>query len=524
MNMLNRLGAATLAALLCTGAAQAERLTLAIGSEVTSLDPHFFNNTTNNAFAAAIFETLVARDDRGKLTSGLATEWTAVGDTVWEFKLRPDVVFHNGNTLTAEDVAFTVARIPQVVNSPGSFQTYLASVERVEVVDPLTLRIHTKGPDPLLPVALSTISILDAQTHEGKTTQDFDSGGAVIGTGPYRYASHRPGDVVELTRNDSYWGDAPAWSEVSYRMIPNEAARVAALLSGGVDFIDQPPTSDIEMLRGRDDLALSEVDSLRIFYLLFDMTGKAAHVTDNAGASLAGPQSPLLDARVRRALSLAIDRKAIVARVMEGNAAAAGQPVPAGASGHVADIAVPELDIDAAKALLAEAGYPEGFRLSLHGSNDRYPNDSQILQAVGQMWSRAGVRTQVVVAPFTSYIAAASKQEYSALQGSFGSSTADPIAGLRTVFATYDKERGFGSANRGRYSNPDLDKLLIEAMHEMDETRRAQLVERMMHITVEDTAIIPLHHQRAIWVMRKGMTHVPRMDEQTRPQDVRPAG
>lgn len=506
---------------LAAGATGAQELKMAVGSEVTSIDPHYHNISPNNALAAGIFATLVDRDPQGRLQPSLALSWKPISDTVWEFELRPDVVFHNGSKFTAEDVAFTIERIPQVVNSPGSFSTYIYSIERVEIIDPLTVRLHTKAPDPLLPVSMSTVWILDDETHQGLGTADFNSGKGAIGTGPYRFVSYRPGEVIELERNDDYWGEAPDWERVNYRMITNDAARVAALLSGDVDFINQPPTSDIQRLKNEPGLVTSEIDSLRLFYLLFDQTGEAQFVTDMSGKPLTGPENPLLDSRVRRALTLGIDREAIVSRIMEGNAAATGQFMPEGAKGHVPDIGVPEFDPEEAKRLLSVAGYPDGFQLTLHGSNDRYPNDSLIMQAVGQMWARIGVPTKVVVAPYASYITRASRQEYSAFQGSWGSSTGDPLVGLRSVFATYDKERGLGSVNRGRYSNPELDTLLLQAMQELDEEKREAMVHDVIRMAMEDTAIIPLHFQRNIWVMREGISHVARMDEHTRPQDVK---
>src|SRR5690606_35973198 len=223
---------------------------------------------------------------------------------------------------------------------------------------------------------MSTVWILDDETHQGLGTADFNSGKGAIGTGPYRFVSYRPGEVIELERNDDYWGEAPDWERVNYRMITNDAARVAALLSGDVDFINQPPTSDIQRLKNEPSLVTSEIDSLRLFYLLLDQTGEADIVTDMSGKPLTGPENPLLDSRVRRALTLGIDREAIVSQIMEGNAAATGQFMPEGAKGHVPDIGVPEFDPEEAKRLLSVAGYPDGFQLTLHGSNDRYPNDS----------------------------------------------------------------------------------------------------------------------------------------------------
>jgi peptide/nickel transport system substrate-binding protein len=506
-----------------TASAPAQTLRMGVGAQVTSLDPHYHNISPNNAFASMVFSNLVETDERARPVASLAESWRAVGEDVWEFRLRPGVRFHNGSAFTAEDVAFTFERIPAVANSPGSFATYTQAVRGVEIVDPLTLRLRTDGPYPLLPVNLAQVPILDRETHAGAGTEDFNAGRAVVGTGPFRLVSHRLGDRVELARNDAYWGDRPAWAAVDYRMVTNDAARTSALLAGDVDIIDQVPTSDIERLRRNDAIALSEVDSLRMVYLSFDhlRDGASPFATDNEGRPL--PRNPFRDARVRRALALAVDREAIVSRVMEGVAAPTVQFMPPGAYGHNPGLAVPRADPEAARRLLAEAGYPGGFRLTLHGPNDRYPNDARIVQAVAGMWTRVGVRTAVEVAPYASFITRASRQEFSAFLVSWGSSTGEPSAGLRSTLATYDRAAGTGSVNRARYSNPAFDAALRAAVRELDDAKRERLLQEATRIAVEDVAVVITHLQKNIWAMRRGLAHGARMDERTRAQDVRPA-
>jgi peptide/nickel transport system substrate-binding protein len=334
---------------------------------------------------------------------------------------------------------------------------------------------------------------------------------------------HRPGDRIALQRNDTYWGGRPQWEAIDYRMITNDAARTAAILAGDVDFIDQVPTTDVERLRRTRGIALSEIDSMRFVYFAMDhmREGASPFITDHDGRPL--DRNPLKDVRVRRALSLAIDRAAIVSRVMEGAAAATVQVMPEGAFGYTPDLTVPAVDVEGARRLLAEAGYPNGFRITLHGPNDRYPNDARISQAVGQMWTRIGVRTQVEVAPFASFIARASRQEFSAFLVSWGTSTGEPLASLRSVVATYSRERGTGSVNRGRYSNPEFDAVLLRASRELDDPRREALLQQATRIAIADQGIIPTHLQKNIWAMRPGFTHTPRVDERTRAQDVRQA-
>ena len=510
------------AALLLAAPAGAQTLRMAVGAQVTSADPHFHNISPNNAFASMVFDNLVETDANARLVPALAESWVALGEDTWELRLRRGVRFHNGSAFTAEDVAFTLERIPLVVNSPGSFRTYTQAIQAVEIVDSHTIRLRSNGPAPLIPTDLAQVPMLDRETHQGATTEDFNAGRAAIGTGPFRVQSFQAGDRVALLRNETYWGRAPAWQAVDYRMVTNDTARSAALLAGDVDFIDQVPTSDIERLRRDRRLVLSEVDSMRFIYFALDhmREGATPFITDNEGRPL--PRNPLRDVRVRRALTLALDRQALVARVMEGAATATVQVMPAGAFGHEPALEVPRADPEQARRLLAEAGYPEGFRLTLHGPNDRYPNDARIAQAVGQMWTRIGIRTQVEVAPYASFIARASRQEFSVFLVSWGSSSGEPLAGLRSVAASYDRERGTGSVNRGRYANPAFDALLARAGRELDDPRREALLRQATRLLVEDVGLISTHLQRNIWAMRQGLVHEARVDERSRAQDVRP--
>lgn len=520
--MLGRVAAAAGLVAFCSGVAGAQTLTMAVGAPVTSLDPHYHQLSPNNAAADMIFDRLVQMDAQSRLQPGLATEWRAVEPNVWEFKLRPNVRFHNGQEFTAEDVAFTFQRVPNVPNSPSSFAIYTRPIRGVEIVDPLTIRLRTEGPHPLMPMELSNVRILDRQTHEGAATEDFNSGRVAIGTGPWRVVSHRNGDRIELERNDQYWGERPAFARVTYRMITNDAARTAALLAGDVEFIDQVPTSDLAKLRGDQRVTLSETPGLRIIFLGLDhmRTGASPFVTDNSGQPL--PNNPLKDVRVRRALSIAIDRRAIVERVMEGASTPAGQYLPEGIFSHVPDLPAPRPDPDAARRLLAEAGYPQGFRIQLNGPNDRYINDARIIQAVGQMWTRIGVRTTVEAQPWTTFIGRAGRQEFSAFLVGWGSNP-EGSHPLRNLSATWSRERGWGASNRGRYSNPALDAMIEKALVELDDEKREKILQDAQRLAMEDVAIIPLHWQTNIWAMRRGLAHTPRKDELTLAQDVRPA-
>ena len=503
--------------------AQGAALTIGVGAPVTSIDPHFFNASFNSAIASHIFSRLTERTPDARLVPGLAESWRAVSDTVWEFRLREGVRWHDGRPFTADDVAFTIERAPRVPNSPGGFGVYLRAIVRTEIVDARTIRLHSARPHPIMPSDLAFIPIVARHAASGATTEDFNSGRAAIGTGPYRFVSFRAGDRIELARNDSYWGPAEPWSRVSYRMITNDSARLAAVLAGDVDVIDQVPSADIERVRRERRVDLAEALGARLIFLGPDFSRRDAPVftSDHEGRPLAA--NPLVDLRVRRALSLAIDRAALAERVMERTARPAGQWLPAGLPGHNPAVAPPPHEPETARRLLAEAGYPNGFRITLHTPNDRYPNDGRTAQAIAQMWTRVGVRTEVAPLPWAAYPARAARQEFAMHLIGWGSSAGDPIGALMNVVGTFDRSRFLGAVNHHRYSNPTLDSLVERALTTMDDTARNAMLLDAVRMAAEDVAVIPLYNLVNVWATRRGLRIVPRLDERTLAMDIRPA-
>ncbi len=502
--------------------ALAQNVTVAVGAAVGSIDPHYYTLTPNTSLDANVFERLVETDAQARPMPGLATSWKLVDDRTWELKLR-DASFHDGTPFTAEDVAYTIARVPTVVNSPGSFAIYTRPITGVEIVDAHTIRLSTANVYPLLPTDLAQLFIIPHKLGANPTTEDFNSGKNAIGTGPYRFVSYKPGDRIELERNDGYWGTKPAWQHITYRMITNDAARTAAMLSGDVAMIDQVPTADIARLRADKGVSLWETVSLRIIYLALDQgrDGPTPFVTGPNGEILA--KNPLKDLRVRQALSIAINRPAIVQRVMEGAAIPSAQFLPPGSFSYVPGLVPPPTDIAKAKALLAAAGFPNGLKITLHGSNDRYLNDAKIVQAIGQMWTRIGVQTAVETQPWSSYAGHATKLEYSVFLQGWSISSGEASNPLRALVATFDAAKGRGTVNRGRYSNPALDSLIDKAVSTADDGAREALLIQATRMAMDDVAIIPLHNQKNTWATRAGFTYVPRADEETRAYDLRPA-
>jgi peptide/nickel transport system substrate-binding protein len=517
------LAAVSALAMAVSAPVRAQNITIAVGAQVTSLDPQYHALSPNYAVAEMLFGALAGYDADGRLQPGLAESWKPVSSDTWEFKLRPGVKFHNGNDFTAEDVAFSIARPPTVPNSPSSYAIYTRAVKGVEIVDPLTIRLKTDGPYPLLPTDLAQVAMLDKQTHEGAATEDFNSGKVAIGAGPFRFVSFRSGDRLELERNEDYWGPKPAWQRVSYRIITNNGARMAAMLAGDVDMIDQVPTNDIARLRREPRVKISEKDGLRVIFLGTDQSrdGESPYITDNDGKPL--PRNPLRDLRVRQALNMAIDRAAIVQRVMEGSAIPTAQFLPPGTFGYVPGLEPAKPDVNAAKKLLAEAGYPNGFKLNLTGPNDRYLNDARITQAVGQMWSRIGVQTNVEAVPWTTFAARRTRQEFGTFLSGWGTASAEASSPLRSLTATPNREKGWGGSNGGRYSNPAADAKLDAALAELDDAKREALLQDATRIAMEDVGIMPIHIQKNVWAMKPNLVHDARADELTRAQDIRPA-
>jgi peptide/nickel transport system substrate-binding protein len=498
-------------------------LTIGIGAPVTSMDPHFFNASFNSAIASHIFDRLTERTADARLIPGLAESWRLVSDTVWEFKLRAGVTWHDGKPFTADDVAFTIERAPNVPNAPGGFGIYLRAIQRVEILDPLTLRLHTERPHPAMPSDLSFIAIIARHAATGAATEDFNAGRATIGTGPYRFVSFRAGDRIELVRNDAYWRGPQPWARVSTRMITNDSARLAALLAGDVDVIDQVPSADLARLRREARVAIAEAPSLRLIFLAPDFSRRdnPVFVADNDGRAL--PTNPLQDVRVRRALSIAIDREALAARVMEGTARPAGQWLPPGAFSYNPQVPPPAHDPEAARRLLTEAGFPQGFRLTLHTPNDRYPNDSRTCQAVAQMWTRVGIRTEVVALPWAAFPARAARQEFAMHLIGWGSSAADSFGALMSVIGTFSRERRLGTFNHHRYSNPAMDSLVERALVTTDDATREGMLRDAVRMAAEDVAVIPLYNLVNVWATRASLRMEARMDERTLAMAVRPA-
>jgi peptide/nickel transport system substrate-binding protein len=511
-------------ALLALGSATVAAADLRIGTaiEPSSMDPHYYNTWSNVATTFHIFDRLVGQDANQHLAPALAESWRPLNDTTWEFKLRRDVRFHDGAPFTADDVLFTLQRLPAVPNSPSSFGIYTAAIARAEAVDPWTLRVTTKDVYPLLPVDFSLFAIMGRKQSggtapEGKTTAELNAGDGVIGTGPYRFIRWVRGEILELVRNPDYWAGAEPWGRVTFRPIKLAGSRTSAFLSGEVDLIDGVPTADVAGLQRNPQVNLFQTPTSRIMFVVFDMFAEPTPTVADTGG-----RNPFKDLRVRQALSLAINRGAIIRQVMEGLAVPAAELARAGMFGADPELAPDPYNPEEARHLLAEAGYPNGFRLTLGAPSDGFENASQLAQAVASMWTRVGVRTELSAWTINTFFLRRNKFEFSAYVSGAQVYTGEASFLLKALLATPDVAAGTGVINKGRYSNPAMDALLAKAQHTLDDDARAALLRQTSRLAMADHGLVPLYFSVATWATRKGLMMRPYVDTGTYAMSVRP--
>lgn len=506
-------------AILPAAARAADPATLRIGLSApnTTMDPHLLSNAPNNAVASHIFDALVTNDPQSHATPGLAESWKVADDTHWVFTLR-QTAFSDGTPFTAADAIASIERAT-AIQSAASFRTYTRSIKTMQAPDPHTLVIETRTPDPLLTNSLSRIRIISARFKDA-TTADFNAGRAAIGTGAFVLQEYTPGSHVALTRNDSWWGPRVAWQSVVLRVATDPGGRLASLLAGDLDLIENVPAEGSERITADKRLHMIRGTSSRVVYIAMDQRRAVTpFITDRDGKPLA--RNPLQDLRVRQALTLAINRPGIVQRVMSGNAVAAGQFLPKGGLGTAPDIEVPPYDPARAQALLKAAGYPNGFRLTLHGPEDRYINDAKIVQGVAQMFTRIGIETKVDVMPWSVY--AGRNADFSVFLTAWGVNTGETSNPLSAICATQDKAAGLGIANEAGYSNPALDAKLKQALRTLDDTARNALLAEASSLAFHDAAILPLHFEVSVWGARRDLAYATRADQYTLAMGVRQA-
>lgn len=521
--MMKRLALAAACLLGLAQPARAQSLSVAVEAPF-GLDPHFLFAGPNMAAARHIYDSLINRDPESRFIPGIVETWSMVEPRIWELRLRRGVTFHDGSPFTADDVAFSIARVPNVPNNPGPYTSNLRTIDRVEVVDPHTVRLHTDRPNPVLPGQLTNIFVVSKRAAEGASTSDFNSGRAAIGTGPFRLEDMRGQEGMTVTRNDAYWGERAAYQRVDLRVIGNDASRLAALLSGDVALIESVPPGDVERLQRDARLSVFRRNSDRIMYLLPNVRlDQFPLITDANGQPL--QRNPLRDVRVRQALSIAIDRQALVTHALDGQGVATVQMVPEQFGGFDPSITVPAADPARARALLAEAGYPGGFVLTLGCSNNRYVNDARICQAAGQMLTRAGFQVKVETQPwniFSPRTLATRNDLPVMLYGLSLSSSRDASYILSTAVHTRLPEQAFGQGNRGGFSDTRLDGLIAGVVGRSGDGREAEL-RHVARESLDQAPFIPIYNQVVVVAARRGIEYTPRMDEQLVAYHARPA-
>ena len=492
-----------------TVGASAETLRWARAGDALTLDPHAQNEGPTTTLNHQIYEPLLIRDQTGEPEPALATSWRVREDdpNVWVFELREGVSFHEGQDFTAEDVVFSIGRA-QSGNS--NFKELLNSIVEVRAVDDHTVEFVTDGPNPILPANLTNLFVMDsgwAEENGAVEVQDFEGGESSFsatnanGTGPFRLVSREPDVRTVLERDDDYWGmdEFPMdVTRIEYTPIQNAATRVAALLSGEVDIIQDVPVQDIGRVNSQDGLTVKTTPQNRVIFFGMDVG------SDDLTSDSVEGANPLADPRVREAMDLSIDREAIRQVVMREQSRPAGMIAPPFVRGWSEALdAVTEPDIERAQALLEEAGYPDGFSITLDCPNDRYVNDEAICQAVTGMLGQAGIEVSLNAMPKAQFFPLVTGAETEFYLLGWGVPTYDSEYIFNFLVHTRGEDRG--SWNATGYSNPDLDAKIVALSSEIDEAARDASVAEIWDAVQAERLYLPIHHQVLNWGMADGV-------------------
>ena len=508
------------AALLCGTAllhpapAGAQILRWANDGDVNSMDPYTRQETFLLAFGSHIYEPLVRRNDRMEPEPSLAERWEQPSPTMWRFHLRRGVKFTDGTPFTADDVVFSAQR----ARATGSnIQSVLATVKEVRRIDDHTVEFETHVPNPILIQEITNWGMFSkAWAEKNNATRPADlttreenfATRNAMGTGPFRLVSREPDRRTVLERNPEWW-DTPTHNiqRAELNIISNDATRVAALLSGEVDFVYTVPPQDVERIGRSSGVRIIQGAELRTIYFGLDQMRAELLKSDVKG------RNPFQDVRVRRAMYQAIDAPAIQRSVMRGQSRPTGTMWGPGVNGFVEaeDRRLP-VDLDAARKLLAEAGYPNGFGVTLDCPNDRYVNDEGICTAVVAMLSRIGIRVTLAAQTRARFFAEVNGPRYNTSFYLLGwtPATSDAHNALFNLLGTRDGTRGV--FNNGGYSNPRMDDLISRIATETDQAARQRLISESAALVRDDVAYLPLHQQQIVWAARSNVELVQTAD------------
>lgn len=515
-----QLALAGLTAAMIGGTVSAQTLTMGVRAGPDSIDPHWSTLGSQAEALRHVFDTVVMADEKLQLKPGLALSWKSIDESTWEFKIRQGVKFHDGSDLTAEDVKFSIDRIP-TVTGPMSMTIYTKQVKETKVVDKYTLHVKTKAAAPTLPNDFIRLFVVSKSIGMDARNEQFNSGKAAIGTGPYRFVSWAPkGDMV-MKRFDGYWGEKQPWEQVIRKEIPSDPARMAALKSGQVDLVNYVPATDYASMQRDKSVDTFIADTVYILNITPNVKETLPKPVKVDGKEIAA--NPLRDARVREAMDLAIDRKTLVRIVLEGLGRPANQLMPANFFGGSKNLPERPFDVNKAKQLLTDAGYPKGFEIDFFCTNNRLPGDSAVCEALSQMWARAGLKVNANALNGTVFFPAQQKGEYSLWMSGWGTLTGEASYTYGSLVHTADVVMGLGAFNKQGYSNPAVDKLLEEGSRTMDDTKRRALFEKASELSMTDRALIPSVQLQTIWAAKAGMVTIPaRMDQETLAYEIKP--
>ncbi|WP_349367778.1 ABC transporter substrate-binding protein [Salinarimonas sp.] len=493
--------------------ASAETFRWSSATDPQTMDPHAVNAAPVTSFLNNVYEGLVRRNAEMAIEPSLATSWAPLeGEDGWRFTLREGVTFHDGADFTADDVLFSYER---AASEESDVRSWFAPVSEVQVVDDFAIDFVTNAPNPLFPDSIANFLIMDrgwaeaneatrpARDAENVATRDAN------GTGPFRLVSRDPGIETRLAPFDGWWDEAEHnVTEAIYTPIGNPATGLAALLSGEIDMISPIPLQDVAQVEGREGFQVLEGLETRVIMLGFGHDRQ----TLNYGAD-AGAPNPFLDARVRRAVALAVDVDTIDRVIMRGKSAPASQLLPAGLSGYSeANDAPLHFDEAGARALLAEAGYPDGFSFGLMCPNDRYINDEAVCRAVASMLARVGIDAELTAMPVRNYWEELRADNFDMYLLGWSPGTFDAEHPIRFLAATPNEETRVGSWNFGGYSNPRVDELLPQIQRELDPAARQAMLDEVSAILQAEVAYVPLYVEPLIWAAKDSVGLVQRPD------------
>ena len=501
------ISAAVLVALACLGGA-AGAVTLKIGNQgdALSMDPHSLNESLQLTVLENVFEPLVNRGPDYKLTPGLAASWKQTSPTVWHFDLRKNVQFHDGTPFTADDVIFSYER----AKSDGSdMKSYVGQVKEIKKINDHSIDVVTTAPFPILPELFYRWFIMSKKWCESnQATRPVDRRKGIEnaasfranGTGPYRVRERQPNVRTTFTRNGNYWGKINGnVDEVIFNVIGNDATRVAALLSGEVDVMEPVPVQDVDRIKAAPNLKVLQGPELRVIFLGMDQKRDELQFSNIKG------KNPFKDKRVRQAFYQAIDIEGIKRTVMRGAATPIAVMFPSQVKGYAADLnkRLP-YDPEASKKLLADAGYPSGFEVTMNCPNDRYVNDGAICQAVAANLARVGVKIKLEVETKGTYFPKILRRDTSFYMLGWTASTVDAHNVLYPIMSS-PGEGGRGQFNLGAYSNPKVDELTDKVASETDDKKRNEMIREAVKIHQDDIGHIPLHQQSLNWGAKKNI-------------------